>query len=410
MKTSPLEGLPQQLGELANRARSLSEALSAAVAAVVRDPTAVRACGRVLGVDKNLAWRLVRLAGSSDLAGVLSSRPGSRGWGLAVAALDRAGCEPRLVADLVAARQAFEQEILDRRLDERTLRFLAFGGLETDEGREEILRIRRDGAERAASRFGTRADALATAYLVTPSGEDDLLDLTAVTMLFGLRRVGPGPSLVVHRGTNSGSEWRPDRIRSPIEAHRGIGSLVPSLSSAGAVEQLFVAANPAINMVHFRGAGEFTSQGIDAVFIESLPKAAYADARHPGEQGAFGAPALVPTTWFILEVLVDRSVRWGANAEAAMYTQIAGPVNRLRFFEQQRLPMVELPESDVDPDLPEALGSVRTSHRAALEHAAAGCGRSLADFTLHRVVVSHPPLSTNIRLRWRLPDRPAGEA
>ena len=408
MKTSPLEGLPQQLGELANRARSLSEALSAAIGAVVRDPTAVRACGRVLGVDKNLAWRLVRLAGSSDLAGVLSSRPGSRGWGLALAALDRAGCEPRLVADLVAARQAFEQEILDRRLDERTLRFLAFGGLETDEGREEILRIRRDGGELAARRFGTRADALATAYLVTPSGEDDLLDLSSITMLFGLRRVGPGPSLEIHRGTNSGSDSRSERFRSPIEAHRGIGSLVPSLSTPAAAEELFVAANPAINAVHFRGSGDAAMRGIDAVFIESLPKAAYAEARHPGELGSYGAPALVPAAWFILEVLVERSVRWGGSAQAGMYTQIAGPFNRLRFFEQQRLPLVELPESDVEVDLPDEMGGLRKPHRAALELAAAAGGRSLADFTIHRLVVSHPPLSTNIILRWRLPSGASG--
>ena len=379
------------------------------MASVVRDPTAVRACGRVLGVDKNLAWRLVRLAEASDLAGVLTSRPGSRGWGLAFAALRGAGCDARLVEELEIARAAFEQEIRDRRLDERTLRFLAFGGLETDQGREEILKIRRDGTELAASRFGTRADALATAYLVTPSGEGDLLDLTAVTMLFGLRRVGPGPNLEVHRGTNSGSDWRPDRIRSSIEAHRGIGSLVPSLSSPGAVEELLVAANPALNVVHFRGAGDSATQGIDAVFVESLPKAAYADARHPGERGAFGAPVLVPTTWFILEVLVERSVRWGAIAEGSMYSQIAGPFNRLQYFEQQRLPMVELPESGIDADLPDELGDLREAHRAALEHASAGCDRSLADFTLHRLVVSHPPLSTNIRLRWRLPDRPVGE-
>ncbi|MFM1890289.1 MAG: hypothetical protein RLZZ565_1046, partial [Planctomycetota bacterium] len=72
-----------------SRSRTLSEALAVALADVVRDPTAVRACGRVLGVDKNLAWRLVRLAEAPDLASVLSSRPGSRGWGLTFAALGR---------------------------------------------------------------------------------------------------------------------------------------------------------------------------------------------------------------------------------------------------------------------------------------------------------------------------------
>ena len=380
------------------------------LAATVRDPTAVRACGRVLGVDKNLAWRLVRLAGAHDLAGVLASRPGSRGWGLAFEAFARAGCDPSLVAVLATARMRFEQEILDRRLDERTLRLLAFGGLESNQGREEILAIRREGFELAARRFGTRAEMLGTAYLVTPSGEGDLLDLTAVTTCLGLRRIGPGASFEIHRGTNSVSNCRPERIRSSIEAHRGMGSLVPSLSSPNAAEELLVAANPAINVVHFRGGGDPASQGIDAVFVESLPKAAYADARHPGEVGAFGAPALVPAVWFVLEVLVDRSVRWGEIAQGAMYSQIAGPVNRLQYFEQQRLPMAESPESGVDAALPEELGDLRGPHRAALEHAVAGIERSLDDFTVHRLVVPHPPLCSNIRMLWRLPERSDGAA
>lgn len=390
---------------LASRARTLSEALAVALADVVRDPTAVRACGRVLGVDKNLAWRLVRLSEAPDLASVLSSRPGSRGWGLTFAALDRTRCAASLVEALTAAKEAFEQEILDQGLDEQALRFLAFGGLETDEGREEILKIRRDAAETAALRFGTWAEALVTSYLVTPAGEGDLLDLRSSTMLLGLRRLGPGPNLEIHRGTVSGSDSREERFRMSIDEHRGVGALVPSLSSPRAVEQLVVAANPARNIVHFRGQESPSALGADLTFLESLPRAAYTFARHEGELGSYGAPVLVPTGWFVLEVLVERSVIWGVGADAAMFSQITGPSNRVRFFEQQRLPMVELPECDVEPELPKELGDLRTPHRAALEHAAADAGRSLADFVVHRVAVAHPPLSSNIILRWRLPSR-----
>lgn len=405
----PLDSLPTHLGELAGRARTLSEALAVALADVVRDPTAVRACGRVLGVDKNLAWRLVRLSEASDLASVLSSRPGSRGWNLARSALVRAGCKASLVDSLSAAREAFEQEIVDRRIDGQTLRFLAYGGLETDKSRTEIRKIRRDAAEMAAIRFGTRAHALVTSYLATPTGEDDLLDLCSMTMLLGLRRIGPGPNLEIHRGTVTESDSRMERFCAAIGAHRGAGSLVTSLSSPDAAEQLIVTADPARSIVHFRGDEASPAAGIDLTFIESLPRAAYTFARHAGEIGSYGAPVLVPTAWFVLEVLVDRSVRWGGTAEAAMFSQIAGPSNRVRYFDPQRLPMVETPESGASTLLPPELEGWRALHRSALERAAAAAGRELADFEMHRLTFAHPPLSTNLVMRWRLPIRAASE-
>jgi hypothetical protein len=394
---------------LEGRARSLSDALAAALAAVVREPTAVRACGRALGVDKNLAWRLVRLSEAADLAGVLASRPGSRGWALAESALARLGCRPELMATLSEARAAFEREILEQHVEKGTLRLLAYGGLETAAGREQILGLRREAAAAAARRFGTWADAMVSSYLVTPTGEDDLLDIRCVTLLSGLRRVAAGPNLEIHRGTNSGSDARAERYRTSIASHRGIGSLVPALSSPDALEQLVVTANPARSIVHFRGEGIAATQGIDLTFVESIPRAAYTYARHEGENGAYGAPALVPTACFILEVLVDRSVTWGGTADAAMFTQIAGPVSRVQYFEQQRLPMVEAPEREGSVDLPRRLGRLGRHHRAAIEHAASECSRTVADFTIHRVVVSHPPLSTNIALRWRLPRRTMSE-
>ena len=86
MTRLPASSEDAPLAELSNRGLSLSAALADALADVVPEPGAVRACGRGLGIDKNLAWRLVRLAEASDLAGVLSSRPGRRGWALAIAA------------------------------------------------------------------------------------------------------------------------------------------------------------------------------------------------------------------------------------------------------------------------------------------------------------------------------------
>ena len=99
-------GYAADLAALERRATALSAATDAAIRTVVPDPTAVRACGRVLGLNKNLAWKLVNLAAATDIATVLSTLPGGRGWQKTIVALTQSNCDPGLVEDLREAIDA----------------------------------------------------------------------------------------------------------------------------------------------------------------------------------------------------------------------------------------------------------------------------------------------------------------
>lgn len=406
--SSPSTGYAADLAALEARATALSDAVADAIHAVVPDPSAIRACGRVLGISKNLAWKMVHIAGAADLSSVLSAIPGPRGWRLALDALVDADCEPDLIDRLRLEIERFDSEIERRRIDRRTLAAMAGGGLDSRVNREEQRRLREQAMLANATVWGALAEASIITYLVTPSGEDDFVDLLSITSIRGLHRLSPGPSIKIHLTTSAYHDRRDDAVYGRSGRDEPPTSLAEPFCSPGAAAEIVVRQEGDQHHIHFEGAGTSATRPVDLVFVERLDRAAYTHARHPREIGTFGGGVLMPSRWAVLEVLVDRSIPWIDPPEAAAYSQVQGSPPRNHWSEVQRLPMTESAQSGLDADLPEELDAIRIDHHAVLSEAADRMGRSLADFTTHLVAVPAPVLASNIMLRWLLPERKGG--
>ncbi len=411
MPVSPQKtGYAADLAALECRADALSDAVSDALRSVVRDPTAVRACGRKLGINKNLSSKLVHIARATDLSTILSAMPGQRGWRKIVAAFAAAHGDPDRLAALESAIGDFDAEIERRRIDRRTLATMAGGGLDSPRSRDEHRRLRARAVQDTAAVLGTKADVNALIYLLAPSGrDDDSIDIIAVASMYGLHRLGPGPNLQVHLAATA---YRHD-VESPVVGERlGAGMtdshLLEDWSSPGAAAELVVRDGEGIQSIFFAGGGTSRACAIDIAFLEWLPSAAYVHARHEREIGTFGMPVSVPSDWLVLEVLVDRRIPLHEVPEAAAYSQIGGPPARNHWSEAQRLPMTEPVRSGLDAGLPDSLDGIRERHRDVRRIAAEQIGRTISDFTTHLVAIPSPVLSSNVMLRWRLPEPPGG--
>jgi hypothetical protein len=398
---SHLMGYADDLAVLEHRAIALAEAVDAVLLVSVPDPTAIRACGRVLGISRTLAWKLIRLAGAVDVASVLSALPGGRGWGTIMTGLERVGCDPRLLDDLRNEIDRFDAEITARGLDRERLAAMAGGGLDSEAVRRSQSRWREQATHATSRIWGVLAEVRIASYLVVPSGTDDLLDLASVSSIRGLHRLGPGPNPRLQMTTGAFRGATDGRI-APLASADWFDA---AHSTPGVEDELRVHAFDSGCHVHFEGSGTSAVQPVDIVFREHLREAAYEYARHPREIGTFGAAVLLPSRWFVLEVLVDRSIAWDPLPEAATFSQLTGMPPRYRWSDVQRLPMFETVESGLDVDLPEELEAVRRPHHEVLVDAAGGLGRTLADFSTHMVVVPWPVLSSNVMIRWRLPER-----
>ncbi len=399
-------GYAADLAALERRAHALSGAVDAALRTVVPDPTAVRACGRVLGLNKNLAWKLVNLAAAPDIATVLSSLPGKRGWQKTMEAFAESDCDEALIEELQAAIAGFDREIADRGIDRTTLTAMAAGGLDSDRSRDEYRRLREQAMLANRTLWGTAADVLGSTYVLTRSGTDDLLDILSLSWFHGLHRTGPGPRCRVFMATSSYSDRAEDAVLGEAIARSEVPCLIPELSSADAADELIVRHHADKDHVFLAGAGTSPSRGIDLVFGERLEKAAYIHARHEREVGTFGTTIHIPCSWTVLEVLVERSIPLGDSPEAATYSQVSGPAVRNHWIDVQRLPMAEGVRSGLHVDLPGELREARKSHQKMLTFAAKATGRSLADFMAHQIVVPFPVLSSNLLLRTILSPAP----
>lgn len=396
-------GYAADLAALERRATALSAATDAAIRTVVPDPTAVRACGRVLGLNKNLAWKLVNLAAATDIATVLSTLPGGRGWQKTIVALTQSNCDQGLVEDLREAIDALEREITERGIDRTTLTAMAAGGLDSSRSRDEYRRLREQAVLANQTLWGTAAAITGSTYLVTRSGVDDLIDILSMAWMTGLHRLTPGPKFDVHVATTAYSDTTEKAVVGRAMNEDRIPHLVDELSTSGAAEELIARTLGTHHTILFDGGGTSPMRTIRIAFADLLPKAAYIHARHPREIGTFGTSVHVPASWAVLEVLVERSIPWPDQPEVANYSQVSGAPKRNHWNDLTRLPMAETVRSGLHVDLPSELRDTRAWHQSMLTYAARTVGRSLADFRAFQVAVPFPVLSSNLMLRWALP-------
>lgn len=86
-------------------------------------------------------------------------------------------------------------------------------------------------------------------------------------------------------------------------------------------------------------------------------------SRTPDETGTFNAGILRPSQWFVLEVLVARSIRWPESPETAACRRLPGVPHRYHWSEMPRLPMTESAQSGLEAGLPEEFDDIRTQGR-----------------------------------------------
>lgn len=396
-------GYVADLAALDEHVFRISQALAAVMASVDADPSTIRAMSRRLGISRHLAWQLGRIAEASELAGALAAMPGDRGWRTVFEAFQGAGCDPELLSDLRNAVAGLHDECERRRIDRRTITAMAGGGLDSASTQQVLLRWRERESLASAEVWGTFAEARIVTYFVVPSGTGDLLDIESISSIRGLHRLGPGPNLLMEIGVSAFGALDAPRVTAEATSDGSHDWFDRKHSSPGFESEVEVFDIDRTCHLHFEGRGTSPSRSIDVVTHEFLRNAAYIHAREPREVGTFGAPVLLPQRWFVLEVMLERTIDWSDRPDAAAYSQIPGVPRRNHWSEMQRMPMAESARRGARAGLPEELESIRVAHEDMLVDAARRVDRTIEDFEVHRLVVPWPMLASNLMLRWRLP-------
>lgn len=184
--------------------------------------------GRELGLDKTLAWKVVRFMEDEDLAGAARHMPGSGGVEILLKAVRKKGIDAEQIDAVRQAdrdlRSFMEQHAGDRRSFEA---MLASGGRD-----ERIESEERRAYYRAGSAiWGVRARVQFLTLALRPSETDDgMLDAVQVSGLLDFERLRPDVPWIIRRlrassDTGKGLQFE----REPLDPAGKTGPTVPLL-------------------------------------------------------------------------------------------------------------------------------------------------------------------------------------
>lgn len=392
------------LRELTDAARGVRETLRAALRAVLpaeADFTS-RQVAEVLGLDKTLGWRCLRVATIADVAGILGSLPGEKGWRKIVDGLEAAGCPTSLMAPLSAAIDDLSSRIADRGLTRDTLQVIAAGELDDAGQHEALQRIRQQHFESTRLIFGVSARVDIGAMIVAPGQDGSTADLAGVSLIDGLDRHRDGPPWNIHVGLAVQDQ---DTVTDAASAP---SPFLPRWSRPDRVGEEVVGG-----LAHGRWRFDFVGrrsdrpEGVRVALLETLRGVGPLTASTTADEVVSHAmPHGLPSQLVVFDILLHRSIHPSATPYAALYAtidRVTSGAGRMSWPETTRLPLDSRTEEVERPDLPLCNHELTATYRELLEHAATDLGHDLADFRIHRTAIAHPPLPSTTVVRWGLP-------
>lgn len=397
-------------------ARAFSDAVRDIAAACMPEESGPRSWGRGFGLDRNLAWKLYRIAQSSDLAGVLGAFPGPRGIDLAVEGFRGRGADAAAIAAFTASAEALRLRVQDSGMSRDMLASIAAGGLDSDEERKARRRAATAARKAAATIWGIEAAVGISTYLVTPSSRPGWVDLAYLNLLGGLVRWRPGRPWCVYMplfsfetesGELDGDVTPSDLAALPeagfdLDATDPLAPLVSAASDPLAVAEIS-RTEGAPRQLSYRGGVATIGRPVHLAFGEVQPSIGPMDATDPDEIAALNIGTQIPITTSIVQVLLHREVRRDGDPVAVM-TAMLDPTGRRRGVDTPvRMPLdAEVSVATRPRSLPKAAAEWTDPYRDLLDRGLAALDTDLGACRCFRLALDNPPLGATISLRWRL--------
>lgn len=387
------------LAEVNAAVEGLSRALRPILDAVLPDGSGPRSCGRALGLSVTTGWRCWSIAHSSDPAIVLRWLPGRVGWQEILRGLASRGAGEAELASLRAAIDRLRETISSHQIRPSMLRSIAAGGLDSERLREGMIRARRDAGRAAATIYGIKAKALIGGFAVGPPDPKRRVALASFTIVDGLARLRPGPPWPIFERTCT---FKGRDRRRLVSEHGEPDHLLPplldDLSTPGIAGTAIRLGERSVPMTLDFDEPPDGVAAIRASFLEVTPNAGTMgrDERNLNLR----MPLKLPIGVAIFDVLLHRELGLDHLPAAAMYGTASMWGEDPAWGAGLRLPLESEAAAIESPDLPRSLRDADATYRRLLERAALRVRARLADFTIPRLVVSHPPMHSTLLLRW----------
>ncbi|MEQ8844814.1 MAG: hypothetical protein RIB58_08150 [Phycisphaerales bacterium] len=368
---------------------------------------------RLLGLDKNLTWKVSRVLQAEDAFAALPLLPGSAGLDLVLEATEKAGATKAALMRARVAIAAIESMVATHGGDRATMELM----IDSREG-GGLEKSRKLAFRGNAGIWGIQARARLSAQVLAPSADDpDMLDVVLIAGFQGVRRFRSTPRWPVFRLARyeiSGQEHRFNIEEPPSQTPGVPQGLMPSFTR-GAMPEVFVRRE---GQDPEGPAGDHTQAGLGTLYeIGDGPVGKTGEfgcyfgfgyrkdvpryAAGPGETAFLAASIAMPVETLLFDLLVHKDLPEALQSESAVYGGAWQGTGE--FPESARLPIN-------DRALHLGRGAnlstpLADQYPAVMARAFERTGWDPKDFHCLRLIVEHPPMPSRAVMRYPLGEK-----
>lgn len=387
--------------------QELRTSLSELLTAVGADPTRPQDVSRLLGVNKNLTWKVSKIIREPDPSAVVPQIPGKGGFRILFRAARKCGAPLELIELAEQALGRFDELVDTHSGDRDTLELMA-GHLsrEIDPARAEAERKLAFRGNSAI--WGVQARLQLCVNFLFPSDDPDWANLGWISGLVDFRRLRGDVCWTIASARKADDEGAllPLGEIEPLDAEFSDPHLAPLLGNWCSKPMPPIRADHGPDgMVRYQLVeGPIGNTAAATCFIGIIGRKFVRRTRTEGDTiGEHNVRLYTPAELVVHDLLVHRDLAYAMEPEALLYSQMPNlPSYPQGGREQGLLPLPErvldLGSSPPDLVLPE-LPQYRRMIRSVFEEK----GLELSDFRGFRLRMKFPPIPTLAVLRYELP-------
>lgn len=362
------------------------------------DPERPQDVSRLLGLNKNLTWKISRVLQAEDAFEALPLMPGMAGLDLVLEATERAGADVSSVQRARVAIAAIEAMVAthggDRATMDLMLDSMAKSGLE----KSRKLAFRGN-----AGIWGVMAKARVSAQVLAPNADKpDMLDVMLIAGLQRVRRFRPIPRWPVFRLGRYEFDGHVQRFAVEEDDLAPWGFL-PSFSR-GPMPEIHV-REEGDEVTYEVGDGPVGKTGEFGCYFGFGYRADVPRYQtRPDETAWLAAAVSMPVETLLFDLFVHKDMPEALGAETSIYG--GAWQNTPQFAPSSKLPINDRPvHLGRGADLATPLAD---QYAAVMQRSFERAGWDPEDFHCLRLVVEHPPMPSRAVIRYPLPVRPGG--
>ncbi|MCP3903080.1 MAG: hypothetical protein GY715_05530, partial [Planctomycetes bacterium] len=342
--------------------QALRAALIELLATVDADPTKPQDLSRRFGLNKNLTWKISKIAGGPDLYASVPHIPGPAGLGIFFRALADAGAPAPLLDAGRRAAAEFDRVVKVHTGDRATLEIMVSDRMPSSVRIEQDEQSRRRAFQANSGIWGVRARTQLSLCMLAPNADDpEMADLVQVNGLDQFHRLRPEARWLLFRR----ERWSDD---GPHPAPESVESLDPDYPVKGGVPLLGDFCSkpiPEIDLIVGEGEEQYelpagpvgNTAALTCIFGHVTRRVGPAFAEGNGEHSELGCNLITPAEHLVLDMLVHRDFEWAMRPDLLVYGRLDGGAMHALARRQRNV----LPVADGLHDLGWGVSAVATS-------------------------------------------------